>query len=317
MAKDEPIQRDEIIGALTLVIMFIAITVGRGAGNFYASYSEMKNLKVFFEVTEEELSSYLRGVMNGETPDMKVGLTITLPSVSNVQGVVTQTPDYVRRWLISVTLSAVVVRQPAVSDVQLNFSVEGQHVKSDTLRFEKEKVPYLGFVDRKIELKIDDVEGLKTIVENAAEAHNGEVEIEVQGKVHAHLWFLDTWLPYSTVRYPMVEAPHVSYVSSDWKGLDGNIISSSDVGQEVMISIKFLNPTRVHTIRENITCTIFKEGEAYPASTIIKEAPLAANSTGTYVFQFTPDEEGLYTYQVSSRAGILLGREDSPSITIQ
>jgi hypothetical protein len=317
MAKTKPIQRDEIIGALTLVIMFIAITVGRGAGNFYASYNEMKSLKVLFDVSEEELSSYLRGVMSGETPDMKVGLTITLPSVSNVQGKVTSTPDYVRRWLISVTLSAVVVRQPAVSDVQLELSVEGQHITFDTLKFEKEKVSYLGFVDRKIELKIDDIEGLRSIVEKSSKAHNGEVEIEVRGKVHAYLWFLDTWLPYSTVRYPMVEVPHLSYLTSEWKGFDGATLSSSDVGQGTMITVKFLNPTRVHTIRENITFAVYKDSQDNPVSVFIKEVPLAANSTGSYVFQFTPNEKGIFNYELTSGTEVLLNREESPSLTIQ
>jgi hypothetical protein len=316
MAGRKPIQRDEIIGALTLVIMFIAIMLGRDIGNFYASYNEMKSLKVYFEVSEEELSSYLTNVMNGGSPDIKAGLTITLPSVSNVEGIVTNTPEYVRRWLISLTLSAVIVRQPEVSDVQMNFSIEGQPVASDTLRFPKQKVPYLGFVDRQIELKISDVEGFRRIVESAADAHSGEVKIEVQGKVKAHLWFLDTWLPYSTVRYPLVEVPHLRYLESDWTGYDGHALTTSEAGQDTVITVKFSNPTRVHTIRENITCSVYKGNSSDPVSVFTKEVPMAANSTGTYVFPFTPNDVGIYRYELASGAGVLLDLKNSQRLAV-
>jgi len=49
-------------------------------------------------------------VLGGEAADLGFGLAITLPTVDDETRLVTETPDYVRRWLISVTLSAVTVR---------------------------------------------------------------------------------------------------------------------------------------------------------------------------------------------------------------
>ena len=77
----KPFKRGEIISALTLVMLFFSVMAGREVGSFYASYDEMKSLKIFFKVTEEEMSSYLRDVLQGGSPELGFGLTITLPAV--------------------------------------------------------------------------------------------------------------------------------------------------------------------------------------------------------------------------------------------
>src|SRR4030042_3186686 len=126
MAETKHTQRDEIVGALMLVLLFATVMIGREAGNFYASYEEMKSLKVLFKIEEEELSGYLRGILGGETQELSVGITVTLPSGSDEAELVPRIPYYARRWLISVALSPVVVRQPSVSDVELQLFVEGE-----------------------------------------------------------------------------------------------------------------------------------------------------------------------------------------------
>ena len=143
-------ERSELISALSLIIIFLAALMGREMGNLYASFEEMESLEVYFDVPEEELADYLRDVLDGNEADLDVGLTITLPSVSNEGKIVTETPDYVRRWLISLTLSAVMVRQPSVSDVEMSLYVEGQPFMNEVYIFEKEKVSYLGLIDREI-----------------------------------------------------------------------------------------------------------------------------------------------------------------------
>jgi len=315
MAKPRPIERGDIVSALTLVLIFMSIMAGREMGSFYASYEELKSLKVLFRVSEEEMSGYLRDVLSGGAPDLGFGLAITLPSVDDETKLVTETPDYARRWIISVTLSAVTVRQPSVSDVELELLVEDEVFVQETYAFRKEKVSYLGLVDRGVELRVGDTQSLRSTTMEAAGRYSGEVKVEVRGRVRAHLWFLETWLPFSTTRYPLVEAPHVLYGSSEWRGLDGVVVSSVETGQPVMASVSFWNPTRVHSLSENVTCTIHKDGVA--VASVTKEVSVAPNREAVYVFQYTPDEPGRYDYILTLNDAPLNVDDPSPTLRVQ
>lgn len=311
MAEPRTMDRGDILSAVTLVLLFLSIMAGREMGNFYASYEELKSLKVLFKVSEEEMSSYLRDVLGGGSPDLDVGLTITLPAVGTETKVVTETPDYVRRWLISVTLSAVVVRQPSVSDVELELLVEDEPIVSEAFSFPREKVPYLGLVDRSIELRISDVPGLRSRIEAAVRDYSGEVKVDVRGRVRAHLWFLETWLPFSTTRYPLVDVPAVAYESSGWRSLDGVSVAGVAAGQPAMVSARFRNPTRIHSLSENVTCVVLRDSVA--VGVVTKEVRVAAGSESVYVFQFTPVEPGSYTYRLEAGARVL-NADDPPSV---
>ncbi|MBN2335948.1 hypothetical protein JXL21_10360 [Candidatus Bathyarchaeota archaeon] len=313
-AKSKPFKRDEIIGALTLVMLFFSVMAGREVGNFYASYDEMKSLKVLFKVTEEEMSGYLRDVLQGGSPELGFGLTITLPAVETETKLVTETPDYVRRWLISVTLSPVVVRQPSVSDVEFELLVEDETIVSETFTFPKQKVPYLGLVDRGIELSIGDVPQLRSRISEAVGEYSGEVKVEVRGRVRAHLWFLETWLPFSTTRYPLVDAPHIVYDSSEWRSFEGVSIASHETGQPTMVSARFRNPTRVHSLTENVTCTILRDGNL--ADMVTKEVRLAPGTDGVYVFLYTPPEPGDYSYRLTA-GSMALTASDTPVLRVE
>jgi hypothetical protein len=314
MAKPRPIERGDIVGALTLVLIFMSIMAGREMGSFYASYEELKSLKVLFSVSEEEMSGYLRDVLSGGAPDLGFGLAITLPAVDDETKLVTETPDYARRWIISVTLSAVVVRQPSVSDVELELLVEDEAFFHETFTFPKEKVSYLGLVDREVELRVGDTQSLRSTIIEAAERYSGEVKMEVRGRVRAHLWFLETWLPFSTTRYPLVEASHILYGSSGWRGLDGAPVNSVESGRPVMVSVSFSNPTRVHSLRENVTCTIHRDG--VPVASVTKEVSVAPDSEAVYVFQCTPDEPGDYGYTLTSDDAHMNADEPSSKLRV-
>jgi hypothetical protein len=307
---------NELIGALSIVILFITILIGREAGHFYADYQELSKLKVLLEVSEEELTRYFIK-SDGTSSDVKIGLTITLPNVENEADVTTETPDYVRRWLISVTLSPITVRQPSVSDVQLEMLIEGETVMNETYSFQKRKVSYLGYIDRELDIQINDMESVKSMIDQATTQYGGEVKIELRGKVKAHLWLLDTWLPFSTTRYPFLKAPNLVYEDSEWSSQEGVNILQSTVDQTVFVRVKLSNPTRFHTIRENITCNFYKIGETQPIGALKKEIPLAAANEGYYIFSFTPIEEGEYHYSLKSREETLLDMNESSALNIQ
>ena len=315
MAKPRPIERGDIVSALTLVLIFMSIMAGREMGSFYASYGELKSLKVLFRVSEEETSGYLRDVLSGGAPDLGFGLAITLPAIDDETKLVTETPDYARRWIISVTLSAVAMRQPSVSDVELELLIEDETFVQETFTFPKEKVSYLGLVDRGVELSVGDASSLRSTIMEAAGRYSGEVKMEVRGRVRAHLWFLETWLPFSTTRYPLVEVPHILYGSSEWRGLDGAAVSSVETGQPVMVTVSFSNPTRVHSLSENVTCTIHRYG--VPVASVTKEVSVAPDSEAVYVFQYAPDEPGDYGYVLTLDGTPLNADDPSPTLEVQ
>jgi hypothetical protein len=309
-------ERSELISALSLVIIFLAALLGREMGNLYSSFEEMESLKVYFDVPEEELAGYLRDVLDGKEAYLDVGLTITLPSVSNEGEIVTETPDYVRKWLIGLTLSAVTVRQPSVSDVEMSLYVEGQPFLNEVFIFNKEKVSYLGLIDREIELKIGDLPGFRAELENAAIRYGGEVEVGFTGKVHTHLLWLSTWLPFSTKQYPLVSIPELDYVSSEWKNIESGSIGSVEVGQNVFVSIRVGNPMRFHSIYENLTCTIYIDNEMTPVAVEWKEISVAPSSSADYVFPFILDESGTYSYSIKSERKVYVKPEDSLLLSV-
>lgn len=314
MAKPRPVERSDILSALTLALIFISIMAGREVGSLYASYNELRSLKVLFSVTEEEMSGYLRDVLGGDAADLGFGLAITLPAVDDETRLVTETPDYARRWLITVTLSAVTVRQPSVSDVELELLVEDEVFVRETFTFPREKVSYLGLVYRGVELRVGDAQFLRSTIAEAADRYSGEVRMEVRGRVRAHLWYLETWLPFSTTRYPLVESPSLIYGSSEWRGLDGSAVSGVEAGRPVMVSVSFRNPMRVHSIRENVTCTIIRGG--LPVAEVVKEVAVAPGGEAVYVFQYTPDEAGEYVYVLTSGGAHLNPNDSSPTLRV-
>jgi hypothetical protein len=300
MSRDKPIERDELIGALTLVILFISVVGGREIGNYYASYQEMTRLKVLFEVTEEELSRYMVELLQGQDSDLEIGLIITGAGADNSANIVTDTPDYVNRWLIGLTVSPVVVNQPEASDVELEMLIEDNIVDEALYSFPKQKISYIRFTDRVMRLEIEDLDEFKRVVNDASKEYGGEVEVTFRGRVHLHLLFLDTWLPFSVTRYPIVEAPHLEYLDAEWRSYTEGRVSSLAVNEGGYVIVDFRNPTRLHSLREDIICQIFRVGEAEPVLSVLKNVQIPPGTDGQYTFSFTLTEPGEYTYRIVS-----------------
>jgi hypothetical protein len=179
----------------------------------------------------------------------------------------------------------------------------------DLFEFEKEKVSFLALTDREIVLEIEDFERFRGVMEEAANIYGGEVEVSLKGKVLVHLLWLESWLPFEVTRYPLLWVPSFEFVSSGWKSLDNVVIDKTDVGTNVYVSLIVNNPMRVHSIRENITCTIYDDqGTEFMITKEISAAPL---SSAEYVFLFNPDISGEFNYSIESTETKYVKRSNS------
>jgi hypothetical protein len=297
MPDDKPIRRDEVISVLTLIFLFISVVGGREIGNYYASYQEMTRLKVLFEVSEEELSRYLIEIINGEETSLEIGLIISPQRADNPAGIVTETPDYIRRYMVGLTVSPVVVTQPSASDVELEMYIEDRNVHNTLYTYPKQKISYIRFTDRFLELDIDNIGEFSEIVKEASTNHGGEIAVTFKGRVQVHLLFLDTWLPYTVTRYPVIKAPHLVYVESGWRSYTSDLLDRININESGYILVDFKNPTRIHSLRENITCSIFRDDGLI--MNITKNVQVPPGLNGQYIFPFTFTEPGEYTYRIT------------------
>jgi hypothetical protein len=318
--KEKVVTREELIGLVQLVIIFTALLAGREVGNLYSSYGELSRLSVNLDFTEEEMSTYLRDTIQGRNSTLNVGMAVTIPGFTSTEGQITQVPDYVRKWLISVTLSPIVVNQPEVSDVDLVMFVEGQQVLSKTYTFPKSKVGYIGFVERNIPLAVEDEATFRKLVSDAAAAHAGEVEITIEGHAKANVLFFESTLPFKTTKYPLVLPPSLILDKSEWDVWDslGTRIPGlypAKVGDLTSVGIELSNPTRVHSLTQNVTCRIYMEGVTEPVAVITKTTTAAAGTVSTYLFNFTPSQPGVYYYTLES-ASISLAADASPRLIV-
>jgi len=314
MPGDKPIQRDELIGALTLIFLFVSIVGGIEIGNYYASYQEMTRLKVLFEVTEEELSRYISELLQGMETDLEIGLIITAPGANNSADIVTSTPDYIDRWLIGLTVSPIVVNQPEASEVELEMMIEDEVVDEALYDFPKQKISYIRFTDRSISLEIEDINEFNRIIEEASKEHGGEIKVTFKGRVHMHLLFLDTWLPFSVARYPIVRPPYLEYTDSSWRSYTEGQIENIPVEEGGYVLVEFMNPTRLHSLDEKVTCNIYRESETTPFLNITKRVQVPPDTEGQYIFQFTISEPGNYTYSIVSKDRILANSKQNLSV---
>lgn len=312
--KEKIVSREELIGLVQLVIIFTAILAGREVGNLYSSFGELSRMSVNLSFTEEEMAAYLLDAIQGRNSTLNVGMAVTIPGFTSTEGQVTQTPDYVRKWLISITLSPIVVNQPEVSDVDLTLLVEGQPVLSKTYTFPREKVGYISFLKRNIPLTVDDEATFRRLVGEAAAAHAGEVEITITGRAKANVLFFESMLPFKTTKYPLVSAPNLTLDKSGWETVDGSG-KMARVGELVSVGISLSNPTRVHSLTQNVTCRIYLEGGTEPVATVAKTTTAAAGTVSTYVFNFTPRDPGVYYYTLES-TGFPLTTEASPRLIV-
>ena len=309
--------RDELVSLLQTALLFFALLVGRELGGIYSTHREVSQLSLGFVVEEEEIAGFIRDVLAGDEAALEVGLAFTLSSARGVEEPVTKMPDYVRRWFISVTLSAIVVQQPEVSEVEVNMYVEGEPVLTATFPFEREKVPYLRLLKRTMALQIEDPERFREVVREASELYGGEVEFTFKGQALAHNLFLKAWLPFSTKIYPLVRVPHLDYLSSNWTDTDGQTIRGIVAGRDIYVSAHLWNPTRVHSIWENVTVAIIPDGSDVPIKKFQKEVGVAPATEATYVFRFSLEEPGVYRYSLEAADGLSVGWDESPPLVVE
>ena len=290
------LERDELFSVLFMALLFVAVLGGRELGNIYGSFQEVSKLQVALQLDEEETAEFLDEILQGDEPDLDVGVALTLPSVTNVEGMVTRLPDYTRKWLISVTVAPVLVHPPEVSAVEIDIIVEDELVQTVVSDFGREKIHYLSYLDMTVPLSIDDPDRFREIVLEASERYGGEVMLTLTGRAKVHVLFLNDWLPFSTTRFPLVKLPHLEYISSGWTDLSGQPVTGLQVGRSAQVTFEMNNPTRVHSIHEDISVAIFHEGFDEPVHADMKTASVAPDSTATYTFQFTPPEAGRYYY---------------------
>ena len=122
MAESKNINRDDLRSVLFILVLFVSVVGGRELGAYYSSYEEMTQLKVFFEVEEEELSRYLISSIEGVETPLTIGYSITSKNADNTIDLVPTQPDYVRRWMIGLTVSPIKVNQPEASDVDFEIA---------------------------------------------------------------------------------------------------------------------------------------------------------------------------------------------------
>ena len=313
--KERIVSKEELIGLVQLVIIFTAILVGREIGNIYGSYNELSKMAVNLYFSEEEMSTYLRDTIQGNNATLNVGLAVTIPGFTSTEGQVTQTPDYVRKWLISVTLSPIVVTQPEVSDVEVTFLVEGHQVLSKTYSFPRAKVGYIGFLNRVIPLTVEDEATFKKLVSDAAAAYAGEIEVTITGRARANVLFFESMLPFKTTKYPLVSPPSLVLSASGWLIIDATG-KTGKVGELASVNIKLSNPTRVHSITQDVVCRIYDEASTEPVATITKTTTAAAGTVSTYLFSFIPSRSGTYYFTLGS-SGFVLPAGSSQSLLVR
>ena len=317
MSEGRQIQKDDLKSVLLLVILFVSVIGGREIGNFASSFRDVSNLKVFFEVQEEELSRYLRDTLDGAETDLEIGYSVSSPLADNTEDIVTTTPDYIKRWIIGVTVSPITVNQPEASDVELEMLVEDQLVDKDTYRYPKEKISYIGLRDKSIQIEIDDTELLRRIVSEATEMYAGEVKVEFRGRVHVHLLFLDTWFPFQVTRHTLVSLPLLQYVDSGWSSMSGAGIETIETGLSGYVQLEVSNPTRIHSLQEEMICEFFRDGSDEPVAFVMKGVSMPPSNTGQYVFQFSFTEPGVYRYRIHSAGRTLVETSDSRTIIVE
>ncbi len=300
-----------------IIILFVAVLVGRELGNLYNMHQEVSRLSVYLELEEEEAARYLRGILNGVDSELKVGLGLSTLLASSVGGPVTQTPEYVRRWLISVILSPVTVQQPEISDLEVNLYLEGSLVAGGFFSFGREKVSSIRLLERRIPLPVKEETTFRGIILEASERHGGEVEVKIIGRALVHIAFLNAWLPFSTTRYPLIRIPHLNYISSGWMDLGGREIESLKVGETCYIAVTLYNPARFHSVWENLTARVYRVGEIEPIATIEKTVGVAAESRATYFLPFTPTREGVYRYLLEAQGGFSIGSDKTPPLEVR
>ncbi|MBS7630761.1 hypothetical protein KEJ47_04175 [Candidatus Bathyarchaeota archaeon] len=308
--------KEDIVILVEIILLFSAVLAGRELGSLYNEYVETSRLSVFLEVAEEDFALFIKKASNGSDLNLNTGLVFSIPSFESVEREKTEIPDYVRRWLISLTLNAITVRQPEASDMEVELWVEDSLIKKSIFKFEREKISFFSLLNRTLFFKLEDREKFLNSVDEASRKYGGEVKVTLKGRVLSHIYFFSFWLPFSTTRYPLTKPPHAELISSSWSNLNGTRISKANKGENLYISMSLKNPTRIHSMWENVTAKIYLSSIDEPIAYISKTVGIAAGSRVIYILPFTPTESGTYHYSLETIGGFKLEVKDSPILEV-
>ena len=99
--------------------------------------------------------------------------------------------------------------------------------------------------------------------------------------------------------------------------MSGSGIDTIVAGTGGYVQLEVSNPTRIHSLQEEMVCEFFKDGSDEPVASVTKSVNMPPSSTGQYVFQFSFDEPGAYTYRIRSGGKTLVEESDSRILIVE
>ena len=99
--------------------------------------------------------------------------------------------------------------------------------------------------------------------------------------------------------------------------MSGAGIETIEAGLSGYVQLEVSNPTRIHSLQEEMICEFFKDGSDEPVAFVMKGISMPPSNTGQYVFQFSFTEPGVYRYRIHSGGRTLVETSDSRTIILE
>ena len=306
---------ERAVDALMLTLI-ASLALGLPLGDLYRDHGEITRMSILLQVGEEESADYISRVLDGDEPEIEVGIGLLSPKYRIAQERVVEIPDYVRKRFLASAVEPFVYRIPKVSVIEVELLVEGEPMQAHMFDLGMEPL-HSDLIYKNLNFTLEDQPRFREAVEESARLHGGEVELTLRGRARTHYVFFKSWLQFSTTHYPIVSAPEAVYSSSRWVDLSGLPIHKAVAGQTIYIDLRVENPARIHTLHGNVTAIIYEVGTMEEVHRIEKMLMLAPGSSSNHYFAFTPPRPGAYTYELKGSDGEALLNESSASILVE
>ena len=99
--------------------------------------------------------------------------------------------------------------------------------------------------------------------------------------------------------------------------MSGAGIETIEAGLSGYVQLEVSNPTRIHSLQEEMICEFFKDSSDEPVAFVMKGISMPPSNTGQYVFQFSFTEPGVYRYRIHSAGRTLVETSDSRTIVVE
>jgi len=283
-------QFERAVDALILTLI-ASLALGLPLGDLYRDHGEITRMSILLQVGEEESADYINRVLNGDEPEIEVGIGLLSPKYRMAQERVVEIPDYVRKRFLASAVEPFVYRIPKVSVIEVELLVEGEPMQAHTFDLGMEPL-HSELIYKNLNFTLEDPSHFREAVEESARLHGGEVELTLRGRARTHYVFFKSWLP-------------------------GLPIHKTVAGQTIYIDLRVENPARIHTLHGNVTAIIYEAGTMEEVHRIEKMMMLAPSSSSNHYFAFTPPRPGAYTYEFKGSDGKILLNESSASILVE